>query len=287
VTDVVVVGGANFDIKAKVNGRHLFGTSNPGTVHTAFGGVGRNVAHNLVKLGHRVRLISAFGDDYFGRVLRDATAASGVDLSLSLDTRLPTGTYVATLDGTGELIGAVSAMAIMDVIDDTAIEARRDHLDAARYVVADCNLSEQALAKLAAFCGHKLIVDPVSVAKAQRLFSVLARHRIFMATPNLDQIETLTGNRDINQALAVVRKLGLDNVVIHMGPEGAVAWDGEVVEHVEPNLAGAVVDVTGAGDAAVAGLVHGLLNGVTIAEAAALGQSCAGRVVCSHASTLE
>lgn len=285
--EVIVVGGANFDIKAKVGGRFLFGTSNPGSVHSAFGGVGRNIAHNLVKLGHRVRLISAFSDDYFGRILHDATAAAGVDVSLSLNPHMPTGTYVATLDGTGELIGAVSDMAIMDVIDETVIEARRDHLNAARYVVADCNLSSEALAALAACVGHKLIVDPVSVAKAQRLFGVLKRHRIFMATPNLDQIETLTGNRDINQALEVVQSLGLDTVVIHMGPDGAIAWDGEVVEHVHPNLAGAVVDVTGAGDAAVAGLVHGLLDGMTVLEAAATGQRCAGQVVCSHASTLE
>ena len=44
---------------------------------------------------------------------------------------------------------------------------------------------------------------------------------------------------------------------------------------VEPATAAEIADVTGAGDAAVAGLVCGLLEGLALADAARLGQCAA------------
>ncbi|MFN0194315.1 MAG: PfkB family carbohydrate kinase, partial [Aestuariivirga sp.] len=51
MADVVAIGGANIDIKAKALGNVLPGTSNPGTVSVSPGGVARNIAHNLAVLG--------------------------------------------------------------------------------------------------------------------------------------------------------------------------------------------------------------------------------------------
>jgi sugar/nucleoside kinase (ribokinase family) len=48
-----------------------------------------------------------------------------------------------------------------------------------------------------------------------------------------------------------------------------------------------VVDVTGAGDAAVAGLVFALAQGHDLLQAAQFGQTIAGRVLASEKSTLE
>ena len=47
------------------------------------------------------------------------------------------------------------------------------------------------------------------------------------------------------------------------------------------------VDVTGAGDAATAGLVHGLWQNLSLEKSAALGQEMAARVIASSASTLD
>ena len=48
---VVVVGGANVDVKARSTAALVARTSNPGTVVRTPGGVGRNVAENLARLG--------------------------------------------------------------------------------------------------------------------------------------------------------------------------------------------------------------------------------------------
>ncbi len=82
-----------------------------------------------------------------------------------------------------------------------------------------------------------------------------------MASPNLDQIESLTGSRDIFAGCTALHERGLQNVVAHAGAEGAFISDGKDIDHVPPESAGPIIDVTGAGDAAVAGLVFGLLQG--------------------------
>ncbi|MFC6343949.1 winged helix-turn-helix transcriptional regulator [Nocardioides hankookensis] len=50
---VVVVGGANMDVKARSRRSVVAATSNPGTAAMSAGGVGRNIAENLARLGTR------------------------------------------------------------------------------------------------------------------------------------------------------------------------------------------------------------------------------------------
>ena len=66
-TEIIVIGGANIDVKAKADGVLIAGSSNPGTVSIGPGGVGRNIAHNLARLGVKVGLITAIGSDSYGR----------------------------------------------------------------------------------------------------------------------------------------------------------------------------------------------------------------------------
>ncbi len=64
---VVVIGGANIDIGGTPYNKLIPEDSNPGRINIAFGGVGRNIAHNLINLGVRVKLITAVGNDPFGQ----------------------------------------------------------------------------------------------------------------------------------------------------------------------------------------------------------------------------
>ena len=55
---ICVIGGANVDITATSGRAFQFGDSNPGTVQVSWGGVGRNIAHNLALLGDEVELVT-------------------------------------------------------------------------------------------------------------------------------------------------------------------------------------------------------------------------------------
>jgi pseudouridine kinase len=287
VVDVVIIGGANMDVKAKSLAVNKLGTSNPGTVTITPGGVGRNIAHNLARLGASVALISVVGDDLHGTALIAATNNAGVDISRVRSDGPATGSYIAMLDSDGEMLTAVNDMRAADHISPQLIAANADVIAAARLVVADCNLPIETLQAIAKIAADRLVIEPVSVPKSRKLKTLLQTSPVFLATPNLDQLEELCGSRSIDAAAAQLHAMGLRNVVMHAGAEGAFVSGDGVEDHVPPQSAGPIVDVTGAGDAAVAGLVFGLLQGQSLLDAAAMGQKMAGIVIARHASTLE
>jgi pseudouridine kinase len=284
---ILVIGGANLDIKAKSLEVNRLGTSNPGRITTSPGGVARNIAHNLARLGADVGLITAMAQDHQGAVVLAATRAAGVETSRIITTATATGTYLAILNPNGELVTAMSDMRAADEITPTVIASHVEAIASAKLVVADCNLSLATLEAVAAIARDKLVIEPVSVAKSAKLADLLTSGPIFMASPNLDQIESLTHTRSISKACRKLHAMGLRHIVGHAGTDGVFVSNGEDITHVPAQAAGAIVDVTGAGDAAVAGLVFGLLQGQDLVTAATLGQKLAGRVIASRHSTLE
>jgi pseudouridine kinase len=287
MADVVVIGGANTDVKAKSLAANKLGTSNPGIVNVTPGGVGRNIAHNLARLGAKVALISVVGDDLHGIALIEATRKAGVNISRVSSEGPATGSYIAMLDSDGELLTAVNDMRAVDLVTPQLIAENRELISQARFVVADCNLPIETLQAVAALAADRLMIEPVSVPKSRKLKMLLQSSPVFLATPNLDQLEELCGSRSIDAVAAQLHKMGLRNVVMHAGAEGAFVSGDGIEDHVPPQSAGPIVDVTGAGDAAVAGLVFGLLQGQSLLDAAAMGQKMAGIVIARDASTLE
>ena len=287
--EVVVIGGANVDIKGRAAERHQQGTSNPGTVTVSPGGVGRNIAETLARLGVSVSLVTALGRDGNGALLREACAAAGVDMSMAVPVDEPTGSYLAVLDEDGELVSAISDMRAMDRISPSDLEAATDRLAAADLLVADCNLSTlclEWLCRFAAARGMRLLIEPVSVPKSKKLLGFSRTAPVFGITPNAAQLAALTGLEG-EDGIARLHALGFGNIVAHRGRAGALASDGAGVVPVPPAPVAGIADVTGAGDAAVAGLVFGLLDGLSLAKAAWLGQCAAAIKLGSARSVAE
>src|SRR5437868_2279819 len=134
-SEVIAIGGANIDVKAKAGGEVITGTSNPGTVSFVLGGVARNVAHNLARLEIPVALISAVGNDAFARELLAETEAAGVDCSMVMRVQEKTSGYVAILDAKGEMIVAVNAMPAMDLLMPESLAAHEKRLDSAKLIL--------------------------------------------------------------------------------------------------------------------------------------------------------
>ena len=66
------------DLKVQTRTPAVTGTSNPGHAIWAPGGVGRNIAETLARLGNPVELIAAVGGDPAGVELVERTKAAGV-----------------------------------------------------------------------------------------------------------------------------------------------------------------------------------------------------------------
>jgi pseudouridine kinase len=284
VFDIIVVGGTNVDIKAKTAKPYIAGTSNPGSIAFTPGGVARNIAHNLGLLGTKVALISVIGNDAPGEIAAKATLAAGVDLSLVMRTDTPTGAYVALLDDKGELVSAVNDMAILENLTAAFVKPHEAVLASAKFVVVDCNVRPDLLEYLALRFSGKLVVEPVSVAKSEKLKALLEKHEVFLATPNRDQIHALADNPNVESACRELHARGLHNLVVHLGASGSFVSTGIGVKEIPAGIQPHVSDVTGAGDAAVAGLVYGLSKGYDIPRAAQFGQAAASLKVNSNLS---
>ncbi len=274
------------DIKAKTLAAHVLATSNPALIITKPGGVARNIAHNLARLGVETTLLSVVGNDANAETIIKATQKAGVNVSHIIRAKTATGIYLALLDSSGELVSAASDMDCLQLLSKEQIRNKQSIVKENRFVVADCNLALETLDELANQAAEKLIIEPVSVAKSAKILALLQNCKIYLATPNLDQVEALTGTRQPEAAAKFLHAKGLLNIVIHAGQQGAFVSNGQNFSHV-PAQAKTIVEVTGAGDAATAGLVFGLAQNMPLAKAAELGQTMAAKVIASELSTLE
>ena len=64
---IACIGGVALDRRGTLRVPLVAGASNHGELREDFGGVARNVAQNLARLGCRVGLVSRVGDDESGR----------------------------------------------------------------------------------------------------------------------------------------------------------------------------------------------------------------------------
>ena len=292
---VVVVGGANMDIKAHSREPAVLRTSNPGAAVTTPGGVGRNIAENLARLGSPTHLVAPVGRDSFGEELVAATRGAGVVVDHMVTTADPTGTYLAVMDADGELLVAVSNMSCTDNLTVRQLSGARDLIAHCDLLVVEGNIPPAPAAWLldyAAACGVPVVVDPVSVSKAAALAPALTPERPLLAlTPNKDELAAIVGravphtNPSVAKAAREVHELGVRHVWVRRGLAGSTLSslddDGRVVVTHMPAPRTQVVDVTGAGDAMTAAFVHALLRGDDAADAAAFGQMAAALTVAS------
>lgn len=187
---MVVVGGANLDVQGKPTATYLPRDSNPGTVTRMAGGVGRNIAENLARLGLEVELVAPLGRDPEGEALLAGLTAVGVQTSHCLRTEAPTPTYLCLLDESGALIGAVADMKALEELGPGRLEGLRPLLSEAAFIVADANLPRESLVWLASEYGRnsslgrgegglegkrpRLYLDTVSMTKARKVLGLVA-----------------------------------------------------------------------------------------------------------------
>jgi sugar/nucleoside kinase (ribokinase family) len=273
---VVCIGAAHVDRIARCQDEFVRGSSNPVSVAEAAGGVARNVAANLTRLGREVALVSALGHDDEGEALMAALAREGIDVSaVQRCAEFPTATYTAILEPAGELVAGLSEAAIYEALGPALLADL-----AARFAewpgwVVDANLPGESLSALNP--AGRLFACAVSPAKARRLSPCLGRIEGLFA--NRAEVAALSGRavgspEDALAAGQALRQSGLGSAFVTLGSDGvAVAAPG--VSAIWPALPSAVRDVNGAGDAFAAGVIDGLLGGAALADAVGRGLAMA------------
>lgn len=260
---IVCIGGANIDRKIRTLMPLQMGTSNPARVQESFGGVARNVAENLARLGAPTQLFTAVGQDAAGQHLLHAMQQLGVDTNACMQIAgVCSGTYTAVLDDSGEM---VLALAHMDVSAQQTPEWLRQYAAqraAARLVVADLNLPADSVAQLlqdAQTSAAPLVIVAVSEPKMANLPVNL--NGLSLLILNVGELHTRVGRvlnteEDIAAACRELHGQGVRRIIVTRGGQG-VSYseysdknhhgDRGVLNHI-PAPVVSVRDVTGAGD---------------------------------------
>lgn len=269
---IVAVGGANVDRKFRIQGRVQYGTSNPVSVTESIGGVARNIAENLGRLGNQVKLLTAVGYDQDWEAVQQASK-DYIELDLvEKMSHYQTGSYSAVLDESGELL---LAMANMDIYGELLPSILRKHeaiLVNSRGIIVDLNCPRETieyLQNLVCKGNIPFAIIPVSSPKIKNMPDDLRGVTYFIC--NRDEAETylntsFTQNSDYETAVKKLLEKGAANVVLTLGEEGVMVGNYQGIRQFKAEQIKAVVDVTGAGDAFAGAFLHGVLNGEELEE---------------------
>ena len=221
---VFVIGGANIDLQGSSDNPLLLKDSNPGEISMSSGGVGRNIAENMSRLGIPTKIFSYVGSDALGNFLIESTQKANVDTSyINRHPTLPTSQYLSVLDDNNDMLVSISDMRIINEMSIDDIRSHKDALNQSSLIVIDTNIPIDVIEYITEEFSHiPLFLDTVSIAKASKI-----KH--------------------------------LKQIFITLGDEGVFYYDGKDYGMFNQKKID-VVSANGAGDAFVAGMVYGFLN---------------------------
>jgi len=251
--------------------------SNPGTVEYCPGGVGRNIAENLHRLGVDVRFIGVIGDDPGGELLKTSSARMGLNIAHSLflkDSSRVTSVYIALMDSNGEMKLALSDMGIVERLTAEHLDGKAAVIEESAIVVLDTNLPPGIIGYALDRFGRRssggplFFLDAVSAKKAAR------------AAPRIGHFDTLKlGSMEaaalagtalsgegpelqtrLKEAVRFFTGRGVRRVFITLGKKG-VFTGVEGGGFFTPVRYARPVNTSGGGDAFMAGIVYGTLRG--------------------------
>ena len=277
--DLLVIGDSNPDVMV-VGGdvTPAFGQQEKlvDGISLEIGGSASITAVAAARLGLRVALAAAVGDDPAGRFMLAQLAAAGVDTAaVAVRSDAPTGMTVALSAGRDRAIltatGAVSSLTAQDVPSALLLRARHVHVGSYFLLAGSLGPGLAALLGAARAAGASTSVDtnwdPAQRWADQRLADAFAQ--VSLLLPNEAEALHLARAADLEQAVAALTAAG-PRLVVKLGERGALCADGPRRYLASPPPV-TVADTTGAGDCFNAGVIAGLLGGLDLPAAVALG----------------
>ncbi len=287
---VLVFGVSICDIVGFSDGAFKAYDSNPGKIKVSFGGVCRNIADNMARVGMNTKLISVIGNDASGHEMLEYAKEIQLDMT---DTLIVDGestpTYLAVLNETGEMVAAIVDMKVTDHLTKEFVDSKKDVIQSSEYMVIGADNPEiiEHLTKNYAN-DTKLILDPVSASKVCEIKHLIPYFHTIK--PNRHEAETLCGfplqtKEDIREAGRYFRKQGVRNIFISLDAEGIYYYNEKEEEGIVKACDVKVINVTGAGDALLAGISYGYMNNLHIADTVKFGVAMS-TITIAHEETI-
>lgn len=246
--------------------------SNIGSVRLRPGGVGRNIACHIARLGVPCHLLTVFGTDGMADILRDSCLKDGIDISRAMIAAGNSCIYLCLHDESGDMLAAVNDMALTESLTADYAASQMDLINASDLCVLDANPPVDTVRYIAENAAVPILLDPVSCAKLDRVRGVLPY--ISALKPNIHEAQALTQQNDAAECAHALIHAGVKRVFISLGAEGICYADAEDCG-ILPVMQYSTAIKTGAGDALCAGISIALAHGESTLECAKYGMQCA------------
>jgi len=273
---LLAIGTAALDIKARLTRAPLPTTDVPGQITLKPGGVARNIAENLARLGLPIVFAGIMGDDPQARLLIEFSRAAGLRVRpltrttpapddlvrLRLAAELPTATLSAVLGADGRQIAGAFSGDILDALQPGDLDQLQEPIAAAPAIICDGGLPADVLLRLREMLPDEAFLygNPGSAALAPRLVPLL--DRLDLITCNHLEAQVLTQTKvdspaKLISAALILVKQGVRRAVVTFGARG-LAYADEERSLYQPARPARLIDATGAGDALAAALIEAL-----------------------------
>ncbi|MEH0147308.1 ribokinase [Corynebacterium sp. Q4381] len=268
-THITVVGSINADLTVNVAahpapGETLLGSGGGITA----GGKGANQAVAAARLGARVALVGAVGNDAYAEPATALLRSSGVDLAHVETVDSVTGLAVITVDAAGEntIIVVPGANA---AVDAQYVEKHQAPIRDAELVLLQGEIPADGFARAAALAAGRVVVNLAPVVDVPRE-ALLAANPLIANEHEAGLILAQLGEDPAGEPAALAQRLvgaGFASVVLTLGARGALVADAGGTHNI-PTPRVTAVDTVGAGDAFAGALCTRLVAGDSLLDAA-------------------
>ncbi len=279
---ISVIGGINIDIKGVADSGKSAGDSYKGKVRFTPGGVARNIAENLARLGMKVYLFGTTGDDYFGNFVIRETKSSGVKTEfINKCASIETAKYLSVSSEANKIFYAVNDMSESSGKTNLKyIRSVKTILENSSMIVMDANLKKDVIEEITKLSDRKQIpvfADAVSSEKAivfknsmRKIEYLSVNENEFISIFGKNNISTVFKNKKQRE---VFQNFG--HILLKKGSSGVslIETANRTVTKCKA-LKTKIAEPNGAGDSFNAGFIFGLMNGYSKEEAIRMG-TCA------------
>lgn len=255
---IIVIGACNIDVVGKSDQAYVPGTSNIGQVAIGVGGVGRNIAHRLAKLGDEVELITVIPETILGELIKASLFRSNIGFMHAIKGDFEDSFYLSLEENSGEMIGAINQMDSVNQLTPERVRNELTNMMPYDMIVADANLPMDTLKMLTEYKGMTpLAVEAVSVQKVKKIEGIL--NKIDLLKVNEMEAKALVNNNEKlspDELIGELIKRGAREVHMTRGAEGIhVCKNGSALEFPVEKVE-KIHSVNKAGDVYFAGIIH-------------------------------